>query len=616
MQYTRLTLSALLLVMLCTPALAKYIPKVSVEECKDKTAYILVNSHRAIHFKTQNGDLSPADRAGIVATRLAALLTTGFDFNSISFKTSGRNTNILVGELMLMVATTAEAKAHRCSSAKLAQTWIKELRRILSLPLLSISPTSILIPMGENRTAKIESFLEKPIQVEISDPSIATLGTQSKPGSLVIMGISPGDTVITILCEDYKAQLQVSVKKYAACAVPGVTKALVTGWNASASLVLRAASHAGRRAVNIEPGARISSINIQNAGRELAPGKIFQTPVQVEVEGKDYIPAKLTVQVEVENRPLEPVPTTWIMYSNGPERILKYQMLFTGRITPSQEAFRLLYHHQNMMKKRIGFVIDVLNTSTSPASLHVIEGVSEPMVDTVLVGYKAGLGFMENLQSKVGRVIDIPAGTRWILVSQCLDYPQTASGIMELRQLSGDPLFVRVMIKPEDQRSVEDPADMPKPAQSIDASRITLSDHIYPGPIKNLETTFTIGKPWVFLRIGKYALKHATQNKQLFGNYGVTYDIKATLENPTNRQQTVEFSFEATAGPASGLFYIDGNLVRVKSLQPPHEASLGKVTVPAGRSKIVSIRTIPLSGSAYPATLIIRPAGTTGGSMH
>jgi hypothetical protein len=47
-------------------------------------------------------------------------------------------------------------------------------------------------------------------------------------------------------------------------------------------------------------------------------------------------------------------------------------------------------------------------------------------------------------------------------------------------------------------------------------------------------------------------------------------------------------------------------------LSPPLEISIGRVTVPAGKSKVVSIQTIPLSGSAYPATLIIRPVGAPG----
>ncbi|MGB9588663.1 MAG: hypothetical protein ACPL7O_10845, partial [Armatimonadota bacterium] len=59
-----------------------------------------------------------------------------------------------------------------------------------------------------------------------------------------------------------------------------------------------------------------------------------------------------------------------------------------------------------------------------------------------------------------------------------------------------------------------------------------------------------------------------------------------------------------------GIFLMDGSLVRLKYLRSSDEATVTKVTVPAGRSRVVSFRTMPLSGSAYPATIIIRSVGT------
>jgi hypothetical protein len=466
------------------------------------------------------------------------------------------------------------------------------------------------VPFKEARTITVDSLLPSPVSFEVSDPSIVTIDEKSKPGSILVTGISIGDTIITARCEDYVAQAQVSVRKYAAVASPGVTRAIVTGFNAPGSLVARAAKEAGRRTVVLEPGARINSISMPSAARELPPGKAFQIPVHVEASGPYYLPAKISAQVVVENLFLAQVPTSWLMYSNDPESLLKYQTLFAGRIYSHEESYRLLYHHQNMMSKRVGFVVDILNAASSPASFHLTEGISEPIADPVLVGYKAGLEFMENFQSKVGRIIEIPAGQRWVLVSQSLGHADTASGILEFHQLSGDPLIVRVAVKPDEQRASDDPPGVPLPAIQINASRIALSDHVYPNPVKNLNVTYTVGKPWVFLRIGKYAIKHTTQDKQLYGNYGVTYDIKATLENPMPSPHTVELAYEATAGPVSGLFIVDGNMVRIKCLQPPSEAMIGKVTIPAGRTRTISILTMPLSGSAYPATIIIRPTGT------
>ena len=599
----------LLLLALASASWAKLVIHVSAEVQKDGTAYVVVNGRKAIHMMTRNGSLSPTERAGIGADRLTNLIQKGLDPKAIYSKPSGRSARIMVGDSMLVVATAAEARAHKTTANALAVSWVANLQKLLSMPPLSASSTSVLVPVGETRTVTVQSLFTSPVQVEVSDPAL--VAAEGKAGVLLIAGKAVGNAVVTLKCEGCSAPISVSVRKYAAALIPA-KRVFVTGWNAPSSLVVIAARDSARQSVMLEPGARIRSMDVAPGTSDLEPTKVAQIPMKIEAVGSDYIPAKLATNVEVENRPLPRVPTSWIMYSNEPERIEKYQILFTGRIESADHAVRLLYHHQNMTGRRIGFVVDVLNPSASPASLHMIEGVSLPMVDTVTVGYKAGLEFMENHKNYVGRVLDLPPGTRRVLVSQALDSPCTASGILELRQVAGEPLLVRVIAKPEEQRVNEDRPETVIPMGGIDSSKMAMSDHVYPGPVVDLEVTYTAGKPWVFLRLGKDGLKHASLDKQLYGNYGVTYDIKATLVNPMPDPLTAELAFEATAGPVSGVFLVDGNLVRVKMLFPPHEICIGKVTVPAGKSKVMSIRTIPLSGSAYPATLIIRPVGTVG----
>ncbi|MHB1000198.1 MAG: hypothetical protein ACYC27_13220 [Armatimonadota bacterium] len=591
-------------------ASAKYTPRIGTETGKDGTAYLIVNGRKAIDFMVNNGSLSPAQRAKIAADRLTAQVAKGLDLDYISFKQSIDTTKVLIDDEVLVIASKADAKAHKVSSVELASAWIRGLRDALSVPPLSASPTSMLIPLGETRTLSIQSLETSPVEAEIADPAIISADPNPKPGSLVISGKAIGNTTVTLKCGEHMVPIQISVKKYAAYASTQVMKGTVTGWNAPASLVARAARDAARRSITLEPGAEMRNISIVNPIKDLEPGKSVQTPVRIEITGGDYIPAQLSVPVIINNQVLPAKQASWIMYSNEPEQIKKYQTLFTGKMDALQDGMRLLYHHQNMMGQEVGFVIEVLNPSASPASIHIIEGISNPMIDTVIVGYKAGMEFMENHRSQVGRVIELPAGSRWAVVSQPLAAINTASGIMEFRQLSGEPLFIRVTAKPEQLRASDDPPGITLPASGLTASMLEISDHVYPQPMKTLDATFTAGKPWVFLRIGKNAIKHATQEKLLYGNYGVTYQINAKLENPTPQAINVELVYEATAGPVSGIFFIDGKLEFIKLLNPPKEKTITKVTIPAGVTKTLNIRTMPLSGSAYPATLIIRPAGT------
>jgi hypothetical protein len=178
---------------------------------------------------------------------------------------------------------------------------------------------------------------------------------------------------------------------------------------------------------------------------------------------------------------------------------------------------------------------------------------------------------------------------------------------MEFRQLSGEPLIVRLVAKPEEQRLSDDPPNVNLPLISFDATRILSSDGIFPRPKEVIDATYTVGKQWAFIRLGKTPIKHATLDKVLYA-FGITYDVNATLVNPTEQDQTVEVLFEATAGPAAGVFLLDGKYAEVKRLGPPDERMIGSYLVRAGKTRKVDIRTIPLSGSAYPATLIVRVA--------
>jgi len=64
--------------------------------------------------------------------------------------------------------------------------------------------------------------------------------------------------------------------------------------------------------------------------------------------------------------------------------------------------------------------------------------------------------------------------------------------------------------------------------------------------------------------------------------------------------------FEAGAGPASGVFHIGNQYVEVPSIYPREEKSLARFTMGPNETRNISIQTVPLGGSAYPAALIVR----------
>jgi hypothetical protein len=68
----------------------------------------------------------------------------------------------------------------------------------------------------------------------------------------------------------------------------------------------------------------------------------------------------------------------------------------------------------------------------------------------------------------------------------------------------------------------------------------------------------------------------------------------------------VNLVLAAEAGRASGVFLIDGRIIEAPSVRPPAEVVLGSIRMEPMTRGSVSIRTLPVGGSAYPVTLVVR----------
>jgi hypothetical protein len=84
------------------------------------------------------------------------------------------------------------------------------------------------------------------------------------------------------------------------------------------------------------------------------------------------------------------------------------------------------------------------------------------------------------------------------------------------------------------------------------------------------------------------------------------YEIQVNITNPTAETKKVQVLFEPVAGLASGVFFIDGKFVEIKYITPPKEFTISTYTLAPNESRRVSILTVPLSGSAYPANIVVR----------
>ncbi|MCE5313906.1 MAG: hypothetical protein ABFD49_08270 [Armatimonadota bacterium] len=590
--FIAVSLFAVIAVVLAGPVWADFKPRIS-----QSGATVNINGRAAVKFKVGNGSLTPARRAEITAGRLAA---SYIDPKSIYAQGDNKQGRVYAGETMICIATSADAKASGTDALSLAVVWASNIKSLLSMPPIVLSDKDLIVPLGETRNVAVGGAATGRIFAKSQDDNTA-LATVASDGRYVqVLGQQLGETTVEISVDGEKVTLPVHVKKYAGRLI-GKTVAEVTGNPCPVSTIRYAVRQAVSRNVVCEPGAIVEFVSINCGDGALAGAAERDVNAEIRISGPGYIPFCAKADVNVRNVPMKREEVSRIFYSNDPERLLKYQVLFAGKLAEG-EPTRVLFHHQNAMGKSAHFLTDIINSSQIPVKIRIARAVSGPLTDTVLVGYKASLEFLKDDMGDVSVIETIPPESRLVMVSDMLGHLDTTSGILQITQISGPQAYIRIVANPPglDNVSAGDIAPAPNPLV------LAMSEHVYPLPVKNLKADYIVGKRWAFISIGKNALTDATEQKKLYGNYGVTYRIDVKVENPTDKSKKVSVLFDPSAGLASGVFYIDGEFVSTKYVKPPSEFTLKSYQLKPGEVRYVRIVTLPVAGSNYPATLVVR----------
>ena len=317
-----------------------------------------------------------------------------------------------------------------------------------------------------------------------------------------VNGQQLGETNVEVSADGATVVLHVAVKKYAGSfSYKPVVE--VTGNPCPRSILRYVVTQAVLRNASVEPGAYIQIEDIDGSKVGVPAGSTRELKAALKISGPDYITYTAHVPVEVHNSVMPRDQAYKLFYSNSPERVPKYQNLFVGKLD-ADKSTRILYHHQNGMGKRIHFLVEVINPTDAPAAFRIYKGISDPSVDTVLVGYVACNAFLRNFHSLNASMIErIPARSRLVLVSDTLDSQETSSGILQIRQTLGNGAYIRISAIPPGFDDAAVGAITPAP----DMMAMELSEHIYSSPAKTLAADYVVGKHWAFISIGGHALK-------------------------------------------------------------------------------------------------------------
>ncbi|MGQ9698531.1 MAG: hypothetical protein ACUVRO_11135 [Armatimonadota bacterium] len=565
-----------MLLLLQSAASAQYRPKVEVVPVEGR-AVIHVSRRPAV-------SLDDFDRASVVAGRLQALIQRGVDPAAIGVVRTPRGAAVVAGDTRIIEVLRQDAKRAGGTPEGLARVWALKLRELIALPGLTAVPSSLLVPLGEARSISVGGGASGPIEAVLSS-DVATALVDSAKRVVTVTGASVGDCVLTLRCEGAVLDVPVSVRKYAARV--GKARVAYTGSGPSRETLARLIERYAYRALVLEPGAQA---RLDGPVPLPAGGPKAEVNVPVRVEGEGYIPVKGVVPVAVERESLGSKEAFYLYYSNNPEQVRRLGTLFAAPLERDRPA-RLLYHHQNMMGRPFDLSISLANYGSAPAMVHVIEAAANPQVDTVQIGHRAVARFLPSLFSDSGYILDLDPGERYLLLLQNIVPKYTASGIYQLRLLSGDSVWT--FVRADEGWSI--PAQPPQPSRDV-----------YDTPKRVIEQEYAVGGRWAFISIGKHAIRGANHDGVLYGNYGVLYDIRVKAKNPTDSPVALEVLFEPSAGIARGVFWIDGSRVETEHLLPPREYPLVRYQLEPGASRDIRILTMPLAGSNYPATVIVR----------
>lgn len=569
---------------------------------------IVVNEVEVLKLRSSAGGRTPSQRAEYLASILPNSSGT-----AVEMATAGKAVRIVVDGRPWLLVTSDEAKAAGATPRALAESWSSRLKSALALPGIKLDTKQVKAPVGAFRSFSIVGSHVQESQVSVSDEKVVKALRSGR--SLTIQAVGAGVAQVALKSGSDVASLEVKVEPLAAQFPQNVT-AYVTGVPATREAVagaIESAIHNTLRGVD----GRTFSFAAPGAG-EIPTGESRTYQVRVRAVGPQAYPSVGTASVTVKNSAVGYKGETELWYSNDPEPVKKPMRLFAAGLKPNEPA-RMLYHHINVSSGRLIFKVEAINNTNTPAKLLIIPGDAQPQSNPVAAGFEAADRFLRSWSKYSGEIVEIPPYSILPISLRSVGRKETVSGLCYLRLMEGgsESLVVRVEASTpwvmdstwKAALSSSTPWRVGGFKRIGDLASVPMPDsvHIYPHPFKEEDVAYRVGGPYGFVRIGQRPIARQDNQGALDGNFGVVYRINASVTNSTSSPADVEVVYEASAGYGGALFVINGDMRRTPVLQPKQETRLSRFRIEPNSIRTLQITTVPLSGSAYPCTLTIRP---------
>jgi len=466
-----------------------------------------------------------------------------------------------------------------------------------------VDPPSPAIVIGKTVALRLSGVAGTIVAVS-ANPAIASAVPDQNTRMLFVTGNAIGTTTITVRDDRGTVTRDVPVRvAYAAGTVADEISLRVTGNPASIPFIKRAAAQAAAAAATYRSGASVNADPAQVHVR--APLGVDDTgavDVPVHIAGNGYIDFDGVTHVDLENFALPSIAPAQLLVSDYPERLTANGVLFTADLDRSS-ARRFLYYHYNAGSEPARRVLlKASNASNAPAMVQMIAGSAGPGANEMEIGHLTTERFLVHEYQNEGTVITIPPQTTINLVDAPLPPATLVSALLQLREVSGDPLRLALVAQ-----DLNAPLD-----QSVDTTQLLSGGVLhargsYSVPEFFFDYTYTTDADNLEIPIGQLPLPNLLQGEALAGDYGVQQSITVTIVNPTRGPMPVAIYANPRGGRATGTFLIDRTVVQAHALPPFSKYKIWQETIRAGTFRRVQIVTMPEGGSSYPLRLIFAP---------
>lgn len=478
--------------------------------------------------------------------------------------------SVYLGGELLHTATAEQAVRWGTDPKGLARAFATRLQEAFKgPPPLNARPASLVVPLGEKRTAQISAT------GAVSAPDFVAVTASGN--TLVVEGLAPGSGEITVNTELGQLSIPLKVRPWAAI-LPAHLELELTG------------------GVPLQEALKRAMLPYLHADAEVTyQGAPEQGELEIVADGPGLLKrgGKVRVSYQRQNKTLSPAAK--LVLSNRPEKIFGSGTLFSRSL--SQGPWRVLYHHKNGEGEPWRVLEVVLrNPTAQPLKVHWVVGSVGPSPDEIHVGHVATLRYVERALNGSGQWFTIPPGSTRCVDRLGLKPGQTASGLARM-ECNGR---VEIEVRTREPQELAPRQEVPE----VRAARTARG--VFDGQIHQ-NYSHTLGSRYTYINLGDepYLVDPETGEASP-GNFGTIYRIRLVLLNPTDREKEAWVEFVPGGGPARGVVYVDQTLLDLGMARSKGRIPMARWKLAPQERREVLLETVPQSGSNYPVRFVVQ----------